>query len=147
RMPVYALLATAGSVLGCYITDAIARKGGEEGLEKTVPAKRLEKVKKKVRNNAATALAFASILPPPFPFTAFVAAAAALQYPRKKLFVVYGAGRFPRFFLEGLLAIRFGSGILGLAQKKSFQYAIIALIAISIVGSALSIYHWSRRSH
>ena len=38
-----------------------------------------------MRDNAGQALAIASLVPPPFPFTAFVMAAAALQYPRKRL--------------------------------------------------------------
>src|SRR5689334_23642439 len=84
-MPYYAAMATAGSVLGCLLMDVVSRKGGEAGLEKRLPRKRLEYVKAKVEKKAGWALATAALLPPPFPFTPFVIAAAALKYPRKKL--------------------------------------------------------------
>src|SRR5258708_38380483 len=84
-LPVFAGMATAGSVLGCLLTDWIARKGGEKGLEKIIAGRRLNYVKRKVKDSAGKALALASLMPPPFPFTAFVAGAAAFQYPRKNL--------------------------------------------------------------
>lgn len=77
-MPYYASMAAAGSLLGCALMDALARKGGEKGLENHVPARRLNYVKKQVKKNASWALSFAALMPPPFPFTGFVAAAAAL---------------------------------------------------------------------
>src|SRR5947207_3972399 len=78
RILFYAAMATAGSVLGCFITDAISRKGGEAGLEKRVPKRRLNYIKKKVKKSAGWALVLAALMPPPFPFTLFVAASAAL---------------------------------------------------------------------
>jgi membrane protein YqaA with SNARE-associated domain len=145
-LPYFAAMATAGSVLGCCITDFLARKGGEEGLEKHVPRGRLEYVKRRVKENAAYALAFAAVMPPPFPFTPFVAGAAALQYPRKKLLSVVAAARFFRFSMEGVLAIFFGTRILQLAQSRAVEYVIIALMVIAIGGSAFSIYSWVKRS-
>jgi len=146
RLPYYAAMATAGSVIGCLIMDLIARKGGEQGLEKTLGGKRTEYVKRKVRKNAGWALAVASLMPPPFPFTPFVAGAAALQYPRKRLLGVVAATRFVRFSIDGLLAVFFGTRILRWAQTPAFIYAMIALIVISIIASAISIYRWIRRS-
>jgi len=145
-LPFYAVMAAAGSVIGCLITDLVARKGGEEGLEKHVPRGRLEYVKKKVKKNAAWALVLASIIPPPFPFTPFIAAAAALEYPRKKLLAVVAAARLARFFIVGALAIAFGPRILRLADSPVMRGSIEALIIISIGGSALSIYNWAKRS-
>src|SRR3954465_14166774 len=78
----YAFMSTVGSVLGCLLVDVLLRRAGEKGLEKYLPTKRLEYVKCKVQKNAVWALVLASIAPPPFPFTPFVMAAAALQYPR-----------------------------------------------------------------
>jgi hypothetical protein len=85
-------------------------------------------------------------LPPPFPFTAFVAAAAALQYPRRKLFSFVGVARFVRFAIEGALAIHYGRWIVRQAQSPILEYGMLALIAISIVASAFSIYHWTARA-
>src|SRR5438270_1893984 len=78
-LPAFAAMATAGSVAGCWLIDVVARKGGEQGLKKIVSSRQLQYVQRRVRNSAPWALVFASIMPPPFPFTPFVAAAAAFQ--------------------------------------------------------------------
>ena len=45
-LPVFAAMATIGSVFGCWLVDRIARKGGEEGLERIVAHRQLEFVKR-----------------------------------------------------------------------------------------------------
>lgn len=145
-MPFYAVMAAAGSVIGCLITDLVSREAGEEGLEKRVPRKRFEYVKAKITKSGAWALALAALMPPPFPFTAFVAAASALQYPRKKLLSVIAVSRFARFSIEGVLAIFFGRGILRLARADAVYYGMMVLVIISIAGSAFSIYNLAKKS-
>jgi len=142
----FALLATAGSVLGCLLTDWVSRKGGEKGLEKFLSGRRLSYVKAKVEKNAGMALVLACVMPPPFPFTGFVAAAAAFQYPRKKLLATVAVARFARFLVLGLLAIAFGRHILRLAKAPGVQIGIVALAVISVVGSVLSVVSWVKRS-
>ncbi len=146
HMPYYAVMAAAGSVLGVFLIDLVFRTGGEKALQKHVSEKRLAYVRKKVDKEAGWALAFAAIMPPPFPFTPFVAASSALEYPRKKLLSVIAATRLLRFSVEGLLAIWFGKGILNLAKSPAVQYGIIALILASIGASAFSVVRWVRRS-
>jgi membrane protein YqaA with SNARE-associated domain len=145
-MVYYAAMATIGSVVGCLVTDLLVRKHGEEGLEKYMSGKRLGYVKKKVTHSAAWALTLASLMPPPFPFTPFVAAAAALQYPRKKLLTVIAVTRMIRFTGTGFLAILFGSRILRWARSPYVQGAVIALIVICVVGSVVSVIGWIKRS-
>lgn len=145
RMLYYAAMATAGSALGLLVVDALARKGGEKGLEERVDPRRLEGVRRKVESNAAWVLALAALVPPPFPYKAFVAAAAALQYPRKKLMAVTAAARMARFTAEGLLAIRFGTGILELAEAPAVQHSVMGLVVLSLAGSAYSIYRLVRK--
>jgi membrane protein YqaA with SNARE-associated domain len=145
-MPYYASMAAVGSVLGCIALDFVSRAGGEKGLEKHFPRQRLEYVRKRVKKNAAWALVLAALMPPPFPFTPFVAAAAALNYPRKRLLAVIGFSRLARFSIEGLLAILIGERILRLARSRSFEYVIAGLIFLSIAASAFSLYDWIRRS-
>ena len=142
----YALVAAAGSLIGCAIMDIIGRKGGKAGLEKHVPKKRLEYVKKKIKARAAWALALGALMPPPFPFTPFVAAAAAMQYPRKKLLAVIGVARVLRFAIEATLATYFGQRILSLAKTPAVHWFIVALAILSVAGSGISIYGWIQRS-
>jgi membrane protein YqaA with SNARE-associated domain len=141
RVLYYVLMATAGSLIGCVATDWISRKG-EKGLKKIVPGKQLRFIEKLVEKRAAWALVIASILPPPFPFTPFVAAAAAFRYPRAKLLGFIGVGRFVRFSIEAALAVHYGRWIIKQAEAPLLEHVMIALIVISILGSALSIYRW-----
>lgn len=145
-MPYYAAMASVGSVLGALLLDVVFRKGGEEALNKHVPGRRLEYVKRKVSKRAGWAIAVACLMPPPFPFTPFVMAASALQYPRKKLLAIIGSFRLARFSLEGLLALWFGRRILRLAEKDAVQIAIIVFVILCIGGSVFSILRWVRRS-
>jgi undecaprenyl-diphosphatase len=143
--PVYALLAALGSVSGCAIIDALSRKEGEKGLERFLSKRRTHSLTKLVKKGAAWALSAASLMPPPFPFTAIVISASALQYPRKKLLIVIGIARFGRFMAEGLLAIYFGSQLLSIVHSSAVKIGIIVLIAISFGGSIVSAYRWIRK--
>jgi membrane protein YqaA with SNARE-associated domain len=145
-MPYYAVMATAGSVLGCLLVDLVMRKGGEAGLERYFPRRRIDYIESKINKRAGWAIAFASLMPPPFPFTPFVAGAAAFQYPRKKMLAIIGVSRMIRFSVEGLLALRFGRGILSLAKSPAVEFVVITLVVIAIGGSAFSVYRWIKRS-
>jgi membrane protein YqaA with SNARE-associated domain len=141
RMLYYAMMATAGSLIGCLVTDWISRKS-EGGQKKFLSGKHLDSIRKQVKKRAAGTLVVASLLPPPFPFTAFVAVAAAFRYPRTKLLSFVGLARFVRFAIEGALAIHYGRWIIRQAESPWLEDVMIALIAISIAGSAFSIYRW-----
>jgi membrane protein YqaA with SNARE-associated domain len=145
RVVYYVLMATVGSLIGCLATDWISRKG-EGQLKKVVSGRHLKYIHKQVKKRAAWTLVVASIMPPPFPFTAFVAAAAAFKYPRKKLLAFIGAGRLMRFSIEAALAIHYGRWIIRQAQSPLFDHIMIAVVVISIGGSVFSIYQWIERS-
>jgi len=141
RVLYYVLMATVGSLIGCLSTDWISRKS-DSGLKKFVARKYLKYFQEQVEKRAAWTLVVASLMPPPFPFTAFVAAAAALKYPRTKLLFFVGVGRLMRFGIEGALAIHYGRWIIRQAESPLLAHVMIVLIVISIGGSAYSIYKW-----
>jgi membrane protein YqaA with SNARE-associated domain len=142
----YAAMSTIGSILGCLLVDIVLRPAGEHGLAKHLSARRIGYIKGKVERNAAWALVLASIAPPPFPFTPFIMAAAALQYPRNKMLAVTGAARMVRFTAIGALALFFGRRILEWAESPVVQWVLIGIIAICVVGSIVSVVGWIRRS-
>ena len=142
----YAAASAIGSVLGCLVLDLVFRQAGERGLDKHLPRKRLEYVKNKVNQSASWALVIASLAPPPFPFTAFVMAAAALEYPRRRLLTAVGAARMVRFTVVGLLALRFGRRIIAWSEKPIVEVLMVVLISVCVVGSVVSAYGWIRRS-
>ena len=88
----------------------------------------------------------AALMPPPFPFTPFVAAAAVLQYPRKKLLATVALGRLGRFAAEGLLAVLLGKKILQWAESPFMSYTVLAILVLSLIGTGLSLYSWFRHS-
>ena len=51
--------------------------------------------------------------------------------------------RFVRFAIEGALAIHYGRWIIKQAESPLLDHVMVALIVISIGGSAFSIYQWS----
>jgi hypothetical protein len=82
---------------GLVVDRCDAAALGARGLQKYLSARRLKDVKNRVRNNAGQTLAVASLVPRPFPFTAFVMAAAALQHSRGRLLVIASATQMVRF--------------------------------------------------
>jgi membrane protein YqaA with SNARE-associated domain len=144
--PYYVAMASIGSTLGCWFTYWISRKGGEEGLEKRVSQRRLKYVQVQVEKHGAAALVLASLMPPPFPFTPFVMAAGALKYPLVRLLAIIGGCRLVRFAVEALLAKRYGSRILQVAQTPTVQGVVLGVVVLSIAGSAYSLYQWTKRS-
>jgi membrane protein YqaA with SNARE-associated domain len=137
-----AVMSTLGSVLGCLLLDITIRPLGEKGLERYLSPRRLKRVRDKVGRKAGRALAVASLLPPPFPFTAFVMAAAALQYSRARLVSVIAATRLLRFIIVGALALHFGYRIVRWAENPVLQGLLVALIVVCVLGSILSGYSW-----
>jgi membrane protein YqaA with SNARE-associated domain len=142
RLPFYVILATLGSVIGTWMLDSLVRKGAEAGVRRFGSEGRLETVKAKMAMRAGWILATTALILPPFPYKIFVAAAAALQYPRKKLLLITAGARFARFVIEGLAAVYFGAGILRLAESPAVRYGVALLLLLSTAGRALSIYRW-----
>jgi membrane protein YqaA with SNARE-associated domain len=141
---VYVIAASIGSALGVLLLDLVCRKGGEEGLKRIMSERRLTYLKKKMSERASVALMIAALAPPPFPFTAVVAAASAFQYPRLRLLgLVFGA-RAIRFSLIALAAVEWGRGILRIANSPTVTWFMTGFIALCVVGSTLSVIKWMR---
>lgn len=146
RFFVYVLVASIGSAIGVLLLDAVCRKGGEEGLSRMFSHKRFTYFKKKMSEHAAGALVVACLAPPPFPFTAVIAAASAFQYPKPRLLAIVVAARVVRFSLVGLAAVFLGRQILRMTQTTEFLWFMGGFISLCVVGSIISIVRWMRLS-
>src|SRR5579884_2192433 len=71
----YAAMATAGSVIGGFVTYRLARKGGKETLARRFSPSELEKVYKICARWGLGAIAIPALLPPPMPMLPFLFAA------------------------------------------------------------------------
>jgi len=139
RWVIYALAAALGSVVGVAIVDLVMRKAGEEGLEKFVGPKSLDRLKGKIEKSGVWAMFFAALLPPPFPFTAAIAAASALQVERRGMLTAVFVGRIVRFTAESLLALYFGRRLLHYLRSEYVEYFVYGLIAVAVVGAFLTV--------
>jgi membrane protein YqaA with SNARE-associated domain len=146
RLPLYVLAAASGSLIGVCLFDLVMRKGGEKGLAMMMRPNRLERLKKKMESRAGVVLVTAALAPPPFPFSAVVGAASALQYPRSRLLGIVFAARLLRFMILALVALRFGSGVIRMMNQPAFRGFVAALATVCLVGSAISVTRWIRRA-
>jgi membrane protein YqaA with SNARE-associated domain len=133
------LLATAGSLAGASLTFWMGVKIGEQGLERWVPRKRLMRIRARVREKGAVALAVLDLIPPPFPFTPFVLAAGALEVKPRTFFVTLAVCRIARFGLEAALAQAYGDRIMGWLESDLFHDVVMFFIAIAIALTVLSL--------
>ena len=144
----YPLLATAGSVLGAAGTYWIGLRAGEAGLPRFVPKRQLERLKNRVSNAGAVAMAVPAALPPPFPLTPFLLTCGALEVNRWRLFVAFTGARIVRFGIEAVLARTYGKHVIRVLESKTFEYVIGVFIVAAVVGTAISavkLWHRTRR--
>jgi membrane protein YqaA with SNARE-associated domain len=129
-MILYALLATAGSAIGCVILYYVSRRAGSRALQRFSPAKQA-RVKDWIDRYDVLSVLVASLMPPPFPFKLFVITAGVFRFSLTRFTLAIIAGRAFRFLLEGYLAIRYGHQAGQILQK---YYPWIGLsLAVSIV--------------
>jgi membrane protein YqaA with SNARE-associated domain len=107
RMPLYALLASLGSVSGCVLLYFIARKGGEAYFRRKAGG-RAEVIRKWVEKNGFGGMLIAALLPPPTPFKFFVLAAGVFEIPLFSFASAIALARLIRYFGVGFLAVKYG---------------------------------------
>ena len=140
----YAIMATAGSVLGGFLTYRMARKGGKETLEKRFSAKKVKKVYSIFERFGFAAVAIPAILPPPFPIVPMLLAAGALQYPTRKFLTALAVGRGIRYTILAYLGYNYGRSIVKFFSQYYWP-VLIALIAFSVVGALYGLFEYKRR--
>ncbi|HET9099841.1 MAG TPA: VTT domain-containing protein [Acidobacteriaceae bacterium] len=140
--PFYVLSAACGSTVGVLLLASVSRKFGEEGIRKVAGQKQFEKLKKRIGERSGIAVAIGCLAPPPFPFTMVIAAASALGYSLWRVAVINFVSRAVRFTVLGLLALKFGTAILRIAKSPAFVWSMVVFIALCLIASVFSIWHW-----
>ena len=141
-MPLYVLLAVAGSVAGCLVMHAIGRKGGHALVSRRFAGDRVERAMASLQRHGVMAVLIPSLLPPPAPFKIFVLLAGVAGIDASRFALAIGVGRGIRYFGEGLLAVRYGDQATAYLENNlwSVSLALIGLLILGLAGSAL----WSR---
>ena len=140
RMPLYALMAATGSVLGCVLLYFLARMGGEAYFHRKAGA-RAHAIRHWVERNGFGGMLIAALLPPPTPFKIFVFAAGVFEAPIFGFASAITLARLFRYFGVGYLAVRYGADAMPYLAAHKLQVTVlaIALVAVSYVLSRLDI--------
>jgi len=136
----FALAATAGSVLGCWVTYHLARKGGKEMLSRRFSKKQLDKIYKLFHRSGFGAIAIPALLPPPAPMVPFLFAAGAMQYPVRKFVAALTAGRLVRYTILAFLAQKYGRHIL-----RFFSQYVVLIGVGGVAAFAAMLFFTMRR--
>ena len=143
-MPYYALMATLGSVMGCYTIYYLAGKGGEAFLRTRVRASRVDRVLALYRRHGVLALIVPGLLPPPAPFKLFVLMAGVAGVRPVKFVLATALSRGVRYLALGALAVLYGDLALDLMRTRGRDIALV--LAFVIVAGAVGFWLWRRRS-
>ena len=130
----YPLLATAGSVTGAasLLDRSKAGRDRTRALRSEPPAHAVPQPRPE---KGRVAMAFAALLPPPFPLTPFVLTCGALEVDRWMFFATFAAMRLIRFGGEATLARIYGRGVLRVIESTPFQNLIVGFIVVAMVGT------------
>jgi membrane protein YqaA with SNARE-associated domain len=141
--PYYALMATAGSVVGARLMFRIGRKGGKEGLERRFGKQKMQKVYDRVERYGFGMVFISAILPPPMPTVPFVLAAGALKYSPTRFLTAFTLGRVLRYGLEAYAASIYGRQILGFLTR--YQRPLLWIfVSLMIAGAVAGLVIWQR---
>lgn len=130
-MPLYALGATFGSVIGCMILYYVSRRAGRSALEKFAGSKQA-RVKELLEKYDVLSVLVACVLPPPFPFKLFCVSAGVFRVNALRFALAIAVGRAFRFFLEGFFAVEYGERAKDLLAQN-YPTVGVALAAVLIV--------------
>jgi membrane protein YqaA with SNARE-associated domain len=144
--PYYAAMATAGAVLGGYLTYSLGRKGGKEAIEKKLKKSRADKLFKRFDRWGFSTVAVSALLPPPFPLVPVLLTAGGLQYPPKKFLSALALGRAVRYSLIAGLGSLYASAIMAFFSRY-YKTAVLVLVALAVIGGAITLMEYLRSRH
>ncbi len=143
RMPIYALMATLGSIAGCYTIYMLAERGGEAFLRKRLKQGHIDRALGLYRRYGLLALMVPALLPPPAPFKLFVLMAGVAKVRPLQFVIAVGVARGARYLALGVLAVLYGDVAMDVMRTRGREVAlwVVGLILAGVLGWVL----WRRR--
>jgi len=130
----YAASATAGSVVGAYLTFRLARTAGSAYLDKKFKQGKLSKFLKLFQHWGTGTLIASTVIPLPSPTSMFFAAAGASDYPRERFLAIVSACRAARYFTIAFIAAHYGRHFLRVLRHPTQYWGwIIAAVILAVV--------------
>jgi membrane protein YqaA with SNARE-associated domain len=138
----YVLATVAGSVAGCLVMHAIGREGGDAVVRGRFTGDRIERAMASLQRHGVMAVLIASLLPPPAPLKLFVLLAGVVGISALRFATAIAIGRSVRYFVLGVLAVKFGARALTYVRENGTK---ASLIAVGIIAGAFGVsLLWSK---
>jgi membrane protein YqaA with SNARE-associated domain len=128
----YAVVATAGSVIGAFLMFKIARRGGSTYLHGRFGNRKLDAVLSFVHQWGTNALTVSTAVPFPFPTSVFFAAAGASNYSVRKFLVVVTICRGARYGGIAIIADHYGRHFVRVLRQPTQYWGWLLLFAAVI---------------
>lgn len=136
----YAATATAGSVIGAYLTFRLARRAGSAYLESKFKKGKLAKFLKLFKKWGTGTLVASTAIPIPTPTSMFFAAAGASDYPLGKFLILVTLARAARYSAVAVVADRYGRHFIR-ALRHPTQYwgwmLVAAALTIALIAGGI----------
>jgi membrane protein YqaA with SNARE-associated domain len=130
----YAAVATAGSVIGAYLTFRIARTAGSAYLNSKFGEGRVSALLKLFKKWGTGTLVASTAIPFPFPTSMFFAAAGASNYSAGKYLAVVAVCRAARYAAIGIIADLYGRHFIRVLRHPTQHWGWLLLITAMIFG-------------
>jgi membrane protein YqaA with SNARE-associated domain len=131
----YAATATAGSIVGAFLTYRVAHRAGSAYLEKKFKKNSVSKFLGLFKKWGTGTLVASTAIPFPTPTSMFFAAAGASDYPLPKFLMVVAVCRTVRYFGIAFVASQYGRGFIRVLRHPGQHWGWLALAIALIVGS------------
>lgn len=137
----YAAVATAGSVIGAYITFRLARTAGVAYLHSKFGNRKLSAILNFFQKWGTGALAASAAVPFPFPTSMLFAAAGVSNYSRRRFLTIITVCRGVRYGFIAIIADHYGRHFIHAlrhpAQYWDWMLALAGIIIALILGGIL----------
>src|SRR5438477_12524959 len=137
RFVLYAVSATIGSIVGCLLLYYIGQKGGAALVRKKFSSATVDRSLASFRRHGIMAVLIPSILPPPAPFKIFVLLAGVADISVARFTIAIAIGRGARYFIQGLLALRYGDRAVAFMHENA---GTASLVAVGVLVAGLLVY-------
>jgi len=130
----YAATATAGSVVGAYLTYRVAHKAGSAYLEKKFKQGKVSRFLKLFKHWGTGTLVASTAIPIPTPTSMFFAAAGVSEYPLPKFLIVVTLCRAARYFGIAFVAGEYGRRFIRVLRHPAQHWGWLVFAVTLIVG-------------
>jgi membrane protein YqaA with SNARE-associated domain len=130
----YAAVATAGGVIGAYITFRLARRAGAAYLDQKFKKGTVSRTLRLYQQWGAGALLASAAIPFPFPTSMLFAAAGISNYNTSKFLSIVTLGRGLRYAVIAFVADRYGRHFIHALRHPTQYWPWLILLAVAIFG-------------